>query len=70
MNNKLAGVILIGFSLLSIVIAYGFDQLSESIKKGATFVHGGGSISSGPPTIPNISLTFIIIVVYDHICTQ
>lgn len=43
MDKRTSGLVLIGFSLLTFVIAIGFDQLSNSIQRSAAYVKGGAS---------------------------
>lgn len=61
MNNKISGLLLIGLSLLTAVIAYGFDQLSNAVKKSAGFIKAGGSIDSSNPSVPTVSIFLIAI---------
>jgi hypothetical protein len=63
MDNRVAGLLLIGFSLLTAVIAYGFDQLSNAVKESAGFIIAGGSLSSSNPSIPWVSVILILITV-------
>ncbi|MDP4551420.1 hypothetical protein Q9251_11060 [Alkalihalobacillus macyae] len=63
MNNSVAGLLLIGFSLLTAVVAYGFDQLSNAVKKSAGFINNGGSIAYRDPIVPQIPIILILITV-------
>ncbi|MEW9674207.1 hypothetical protein [Ammoniphilus sp. 3BR4] len=64
MNNRIAGLLLIGFSLLTAVIAYGFDQLSNAIKESAGFIKSdNATIGSSSPSIPLFSIILIILVI-------
>jgi hypothetical protein len=61
MNNRIAGLLLIGFSFLTAVIAYGFDQLSNAVKQSAGFMMAGGTLSSGDPSVPVVSIILILL---------
>ena len=63
MTNRVAGLLLIGFSLLTAVIAYGFDQLSNAVKQAAGFVKAGGQITSSNPGVPMVSIVLILIAI-------
>jgi hypothetical protein len=63
LNNKVAGLLLIGFSLLTAVIAYGFDQLTNAVKASAGFIKAGGSIESSEPSVPMVSIVLILLAI-------
>ena len=44
MDNRVAVLLLIGLPLLTPVIVYGFDQLSNTVKKSAGFIKVGGTL--------------------------
>jgi len=62
-NKKGVGIILIGLKLLSVVIAYGLNQLSNSVKEAASFIQAGGSIGWNEPSIPSFSIVLIVMVI-------
>ncbi|WP_409174420.1 hypothetical protein [Brevibacillus fortis] len=59
MKSKTAGLLLLGFTMLTTVIAYGFDQLTNAIKESAVFVRGGGSIGTSEPSVPEFTWIFL-----------
>lgn len=59
MKNKTAGVFLLGLTMLTAVIAYGFDQLTNAIKESAAYVRGGGSIATSEPSVPEFTWIFL-----------
>lgn len=63
MNNKVAGLLLIGFSLLTAVIAYGFDQLTNAVKQSAGFIKAGGTLGSSEPSVPIVSIVLILLAI-------
>ncbi|MTW86473.1 hypothetical protein F3157_12495 [Virgibacillus dakarensis] len=64
MDKRTSGLVLVGFSLLTFVIAIGFDQLSNSIQRSAAYVNGGGSVSYGEMSIPILSIILVIITIF------
>ncbi len=38
MNSKAVGLLLIGLTMLTAVIAYGFDQFTNAVKESAAFI--------------------------------
>ncbi|WP_077324794.1 hypothetical protein [Virgibacillus siamensis] len=64
MDKRTSGLVLIGFSLLTFVIAIGFDQLSNSIQRSAAYVKGGASVSYGGMSVPIISIILVVITIF------
>ncbi|SOC40271.1 hypothetical protein [Ureibacillus acetophenoni] len=67
MNNRVAGLLLIGLSLLTAVIAYSLGELIDAIK--ASSAHIAGTISGGGGTSlawggnPPLSVVPIILII-------
>lgn len=64
MKARIAGILLIGFSLLTAVIAYSFNLLIDAIKNSASVVSGaGGSLAWGGQVIPTLSIVLIVLCI-------
>ncbi|WP_047155489.1 hypothetical protein [Aneurinibacillus tyrosinisolvens] len=66
MNNRVAGLLLIGLSLLTTVIAYSFGQLIDAIKASsahlAGVISGGGGSTLGWGGFPISVLAIVLIL--------
>lgn len=65
-NNKMAGMLLMGFAFLTGAIVYSFMQLSSTIYHIGGFISGAGGTKymTGETFVPWVSIVLIIVALF------